>query len=37
MPDNAFRIIAQSALEAAGIVFIDLNGNGPGVRLRHPA
>lgn len=24
----------QSALEAAGIIFIDQNGNGPGVRLR---
>lgn len=24
----------QSALESAGIIFIDQNGNGPGVRLR---
>jgi len=24
----------QSALEAAGIIFIPSNGNGPGVRLR---
>ncbi|WFU89014.1 helix-turn-helix transcriptional regulator [Rhizobium sp. CC1099] len=24
----------KSALEAAGIIFIDANGNGPGVRLR---
>lgn len=24
----------KAALEAAGIVFIDQNGNGPGVRLR---
>lgn len=24
-------------LEAAGIIFIESNGNGPGVRLRHPA
>lgn len=24
----------QSALESAGVVFIDQNGNGPGVRLR---
>lgn len=24
----------QSALEQAGIIFIDQNGNGPGVRLR---
>jgi hypothetical protein len=26
----------RSALEAAGIIFIDSNGNGPGVRLREP-
>lgn len=24
----------RSALESAGIIFIDQNGNGPGVRLR---
>lgn len=24
----------RSALEAAGVIFIDSNGNGPGVRLR---
>lgn len=24
----------RTALEAAGVVFIDANGNGPGVRLR---
>jgi hypothetical protein len=24
----------QSALEAAGVIFIDENGEGPGVRLR---
>jgi transcriptional regulator with XRE-family HTH domain len=24
----------QAALETAGIIFIDANGNGPGVRLR---
>lgn len=24
----------QAALEAAGVLFIDQNGNGPGVRLR---
>ncbi len=24
----------QTALEAAGVLFIDSNGNGPGVRLR---
>lgn len=27
----------QSALEAAGIIFIPSNGNGPGVRLRDRA
>ncbi|MBX4992869.1 helix-turn-helix domain-containing protein [Rhizobium leguminosarum bv. viciae] len=25
------------ALEAAGVIFIDSNGNGPGVRLRDPS
>ncbi|WP_372353017.1 helix-turn-helix domain-containing protein [Pararhizobium sp. BT-229] len=24
----------RTALEAAGVIFIDANGNGPGVRLR---
>lgn len=27
----------QAALEAAGVIFIDENGEGPGVRLRKPA
>ena len=27
----------RAALEAAGIVFIEENGGGPGVRLRDPA
>lgn len=27
----------RSALESAGIMFIDPNGGGPGVRLREPA
>ena len=27
----------QSALEAAGVIFIDQNGEGPGVRLRKEA
>ncbi len=27
----------KSALEAAGIIFIESNGNGPGVRFRDPA
>jgi transcriptional regulator with XRE-family HTH domain len=26
----------RNALEAAGVVFIDSNGQGPGVRLREP-
>jgi len=26
----------QAALEAAGVVFIEQNGGGPGVRLRQP-
>ncbi len=29
VPDNAFRIIVQSALETVGIIFIDSNRNGP--------
>lgn len=32
--ENVWKI--QSALETAGIVFIDDNGGGPGVRLREP-
>ncbi|MGO4840624.1 XRE family transcriptional regulator [Rhizobiaceae sp. 2RAB30] len=32
--DDAITAI-RSALEAAGVIFIDQNGNGPGVRLRH--
>jgi len=27
---------AQRALEEAGVVFIDQNGGGPGVRLKEP-
>ena len=27
----------RGALEAAGVEFIEQNGGGPGVRLRHPA
>jgi len=30
--DTAARIVA--ALEAAGVIFVDENGEGPGVRLR---
>lgn len=32
MPNNVAAVVA--ALEAAGALFIDQNGNGPGVRLR---
>jgi hypothetical protein len=32
MPNNVLAV--KSALESAGIIFIDANGNGPGVRLR---
>ncbi|MBX5132544.1 helix-turn-helix domain-containing protein [Rhizobium lentis] len=35
MKNNVAAVV--SALEAAGIIFIDSNGNGPGVRLRDPA
>jgi hypothetical protein len=31
-PDNLAAI--RAALEAAGVIFIDENGEGPGVRLR---
>jgi hypothetical protein len=27
----------RAALEAAGVIFIDENGEGPGVRLKKPA
>lgn len=32
IPNNLAAI--RAALEAAGVLFIDQNGNGPGVRLR---
>ncbi len=32
--ENVWRV--QRALEEAGIIFIDENGGGPGVRLRKP-
>ena len=28
--------LVQRTLERAGVIFIDQNGGGPGVRLRHP-
>jgi transcriptional regulator with XRE-family HTH domain len=37
MPANASTLTAiRTALEAAGVEFIDGNGGGPGVRLRKP-
>ncbi|MBX4992315.1 putative transcriptional regulator [Rhizobium binae] len=35
MKNNVASVVA--ALETAGIIFIDSNGNGPGVRLRDPS
>lgn len=32
IPNNVRAVVA--ALESAGVLFIDQNGNGPGVRLR---
>lgn len=35
MPANASTLSAiRTALEAAGVIFVDENGQGPGVRLR---
>ena len=36
LPKNTDANLAaiRAALEAAGVIFIDQNGNGPGVRLR---
>ena len=36
-PRRATLAVMQRALEEAGIVFIDENGEGPGVRLRKQA
>ena len=33
-PQQAKMAAIQSALEASGVVFIDPNGGGPGVRLK---
>jgi hypothetical protein len=35
-PRRATLAAMRRALEAAGIVFIEQNGGGPGVRLRDP-
>jgi transcriptional regulator with XRE-family HTH domain len=36
-PRRATLTVIRLALEAAGVIFIDANGEGPGVRLRkHP-
>jgi transcriptional regulator with XRE-family HTH domain len=36
-PRRATLTVIRQALEAAGVIFIDANGEGPGVRLRkHP-
>jgi hypothetical protein len=33
-PRNATLEVIRQGLEAAGVIFIDENGEGPGVRLR---
>jgi transcriptional regulator with XRE-family HTH domain len=33
----ATRSVIQRALEEAGVIFIESNGDGPGVRLRKPS
>jgi transcriptional regulator with XRE-family HTH domain len=33
-PRRATLTVIRQALEAAGVIFIDANGEGPGVRLR---
>lgn len=35
-PRSATLTVMRQALEAAGVVFIDRNGAGPGVRLKDP-
>lgn len=34
-PNNATLRVIRTTLEAAGVMFIDPNGGGPGVRLRN--
>lgn len=34
VPQRASLSVIRAALEAAGVLFIEQNGNGPGVRLR---
>lgn len=38
IPSTSARTLAaiRTVLEAAGVIFIDANGGGPGVRLRNP-
>jgi transcriptional regulator with XRE-family HTH domain len=36
-PNSATVQVLRTALEAAGVVFVDENGHGPGVRLRKAA
>ena len=33
-PNSATLTVLRSALESAGVIFVDENGEGPGVRLR---
>lgn len=35
-PQQRTVVAIRTALEAAGVQFIEQNGGGPGVRLRHP-
>jgi transcriptional regulator with XRE-family HTH domain len=35
-PREATLTVIRQALEEAGVIFIDQNGGGPGVRLRDP-
>jgi transcriptional regulator with XRE-family HTH domain len=36
-PNSATRQALANALEAAGVIFVEENGEGPGVRLRRAA
>ncbi len=37
VPQRATLGVVRAALEAAGVIFVDENGEGPGVRLRKAA